>query len=510
MAAAAVDYSPALRALLDAEPEEAKAAIKALPPRERLKLVHDWSFWGRESQVWRPGDEIHTFYLAGRGWGKTRVGAEAARFVAANPWLAGGRRPRDRYDRKNGEGAVLAIAGRTANDVNETMLYGPSGLMTISPPWFKPRHYPSRKILVWPNGAVARLMSGDTPASFRGPNFGWIWTDELAHWARLKKSLMAMRYTLRHGENPRGVHTTTPIAVDDLLRMIFATDESGMLIPARGDEPALQGYRLKRRVRVVHGSTTDNRANLATDFLLETVGEYDGTEEGEQELHGVILFGAKGAPFKRDWIQRCEPEDVPELLEVLVAIDPTVSDGERTSEDEPCECGLVVGGLGVDGRLYVLEDASGVMSPGQWARKAHDLADKWDADRFVAEENQGGSLIEGALRAARPKGRRRKILLVRATQSKFKRAGLVAPVWEFGKAIHVGNPRRFVRLEFQMCNFDPNKPERSQASDRMDAVVWLALAAIGDGTDSSRLSGLSNVDAWNRIARAMRGRIGGA
>src|SRR5690606_7628003 len=156
--------------LLDLAPEQRAEVIGSLPTRAKSALLYDWrGFWARPEQLWEPGPwgEI---ILGGRGAGKNMAGAQNIRHVAGHAELCGGRAKRNASDRHHGEGGWIGIAGRTANDVNETMLYGPSGLMTISPPWFRPRHIASRKILVWPNGVRARLMSGDTPESFRGPN----------------------------------------------------------------------------------------------------------------------------------------------------------------------------------------------------------------------------------------------------------------------------------------------------------------------------------------------------
>lgn len=506
---AAIDYggrySPGMQALLRLSPEQRRRAIKALPPSKRVRLLHDWSFWGRPEQIWRPGAERHTVYLAGRGWGKTRVGAEAAHFVAQNPWLAGGRRPASKTDKTFGQGAVLGIAGRTANDVNETMLYGPSGIMTVSPPWFRPRHIASRKLLVWPNGAIARLMSGDAPESFRGPNFGWVWTDEMPHWGKLKKSWSNLKYTHRHGPRPLGVHTTTPIGVTELIDLIFAKDRDGQLVPDTGPD-SLQGYRVKDSTRVVTGSTYANVANLAPDFLAEIL-DYEGTAEAEQEIHAVIHFGKPGAPWKRDWIRRCSLDDVPEIVSLVVGVDPTVSEGQLVQgTDEPCECGIVAVGLGVDGCLYVFRDWSGVMSPKQWAKRAVDLYRELEADEIAVEDNQGGALVESNLRTFAPHARV-KIRRVHATKNKFERAGLVAPVWEKGKAYHVGDSRQFVRVEHQICSFDPAKGNR-QPSDRMDALVWASLACAGDGTDRRRLRALGRTDVWATIAEAMQRKRG--
>ena len=484
--------------LLALEPSDRRAVVKSMPPQARLRLVHDWRFWGRPDQVWRPGPELFTVYLAGRGWGKTRVGAEAVRHVADNPELCGGRRKKGPGDTKHGTGGQIGIAGRTANDVNETMLYGPSGLMSISPPWNRPRHYPSKKLLLWPNGVIARLFSGDVPDSFRGPNIGFLWADELAHWSRIAKSWKTAKLALRHGDKPRVVVTTTPIGIQTLIELIYRCKD-GIPIPV-GD-----GYKPHPSTRIVHGSTYDNVANLAPDFLTEIVSEYEGTEEGDQELHGVVLLGVRGAPWSREWFRRCELDEVPEFVRVIVAVDPTVSEGAETSEGDPCECGIVVVGLGVDGRLYLLEDASGVMSPKAWGSKVVQCADAWSADRIVAEENQGGELVRMTIAAANPRKRYR-IQLVRATRDKFTRFALAAPLWQHERAVHVGSPRRYVRIEHQMVTANPNRPIAGQQLDRVDAVTWGALALLGDGTDRKRLSMLGNVAAARKIAAAVRGR----
>lgn len=495
-------YHPALRRLLSLTPQERRRAIKSLSPRDRLRLVHDWKFWGRAEQQWEPGNAIHTFYLSGRGWGKTRTGAEIVRKVASRPWLCGGRRPRNAYDRDYGVGGWIGIAGRTANDVNETMLFGESGLMNIGPPEERPRYIGSRKRLVWPNGVVARLMSGDTPDSFRGPNFGFLWTDELCYWRKLSKCLSVMRMTHRHGRNPRAVHTTTPLGIPELIGMLFQLDETGQPLQAMDGDRSLQGLKLRDRVDVIVGSTYDNAANLASDYMEETVGEYAGTEEGAQEIEGMILFDVAGAPWKREWIQRCEEDDVPELVSIVIGVDPTVSDGEKTASDEACECGIVVVGVCEKGDLYLLEDLSGVMSTSTWGNVVAQAYKRWDADLVCVEDNNGGELVETVIRMGR---NRVKIQRCRAGRNKYTRAGLVSPVWEHRRAYHVGHPRRWVRLEHQQCTFDPKKNERAQLSDRMDALVWAVLGALGDGTDRSRIRGLSNAAAWNKIRQRLSG-----
>ena len=196
-------------------------------------------------------------------------------------------------------------------------------------------------------------------------------------------------------------------------------------------------------------------------------------------------------------------DDLPEMVFVGIGIDPTVSDGERTKDDEPCECGIVAVGLGEDGMLYVLEDASGVMTTAAWSKRAHAVAERWDADAFFVEDNNGGELVERNLRDLAPRKRGlARVRRVKATKSKYERAGLVSHWWELGRTRHVGNPRRFVRLEHQQCHFDPLKPK--SPSDRMDALVWACLGVGGDGSDRRRLRALSDPEAWSRIASKLR------
>jgi phage terminase large subunit-like protein len=500
-------YSEALSRLLALPESERRSAIKALPERARLHLLYDWEgFWGRAGQVWAPGEEIYTVYLAGRGTGKTRTGAEGTRLVAKRPWLAGGRKPRGPSDHTYGEGAVLGIAGRTANDVNETMLYGPSGLMTISPPWERPRHYPSKKLLVWRNGARARLFSGDVPKSFRGPNIGFLWADELAHWSKLAESWRTAKLMLRHGSFPRALITTTGLGVQALIELVYWC-RNGVPVPA-DEAPHLPNdgrYVYNPETRVITGSTYENVANLASSFLQSVVATYEGDELADQELRGMILFERRGAPWSRGDIERCEEDELPEFVSHVIAVDPSVSDGDDAATNEPCECGIIRGALGADGVLYVLEDLSGTYSTDQWGDIVARTAVQHDVDHVAVEDNQGGELVEKNIRMAAPRARIR-VRRVHATRDKATRCSLVNRVWKTGRAKHVGNPRQWVRLEHQMTQFDPTKPAKGQRTDRMDAVVWLALDLLGDGTDRRKLKALSNVQALQAIARQVRER----
>lgn len=480
------------------DPRQRVKAFRKMPRRERRRLLYAWRIWARPDQYWEPGPEVFTVYLAGRGWGKTRVGAEAVIHVARHPELCGGRACKGPGDSTYGEGGIIGIAGRTANDVNQTMLYGPSGIMTISPPWFRPVHNKADKTLTWPNGVVARLMSGDVPDSFRGPNFGFLWADELPHWKRADWSWKNAKLALRHGEHPRCIVTTTPLGTSEIVELVFETDDEGSPIP---DPEAVDGYREKADVRIVRGSTYDNAANLASNFVSTVIGEYAGTDVGEQELEGRILLEVPGAIWRQDWFRRCDLAEVPDLRHVVLAIDPAVSKKRKSAET-----GMVVAGLGEDNRIYLLEDASGKYSPKEWAAKAFELCTRWGVETVVEEENNGGELVAANLENY-PRFRV-PIEAVRAHKSKERRARMVSPGWQHGGMVHAGDSRMWRHLEWQMTHFDPGKPEADQRADRMDAAVWAAIYLRGGGDDLSTLKALGNRNAWELIKQRFEERDG--
>jgi phage terminase large subunit-like protein len=517
--------SPWVARLLKLDERDRKRYLKSLPQHVRAEIPWTWECWARPDQIWSPSAIVWTWILAGRGWGKTRYGVEATRKVVRNPQLAGGRSPRDRHDKTCGEGAFIGIGGRTSNDVIGTMLYGPSGLITCSPPWERPEHLRRDRMLVWPNGTVGRLFYGDEPRTFLGGNIGFMWLDEIAHWSAIAEAFTAFELTLRHGEHPRAIGTTTPLGLLELVKRIFVCDENG--IPIAGESGQ---WTTRTRVQVVSGSTYDNAANLAAVFLEEVVSRYEGTVLGEQEIHGRISLGTRGAIWKYEWFKRVEtpPLDkggAPDLVRVAIVLDPAVSVDEDSSE-----FGIMVGGVCHEGRLWLLRDASGHYTEGQWSDLVVQLAIEHDADEIDYEKNQGGNLIEAAIERAftrerdrraakaveqsRARGRRiiarplrqPPIRTLQATKNKAERGALVSGLWEHGKVVHVGSPRGWVALEHQMTHFDPNKPAKGQRTDRMDAAVWTAIALCSDGKDRRVARALSNVEAWTRIAAELRRR----
>jgi phage terminase large subunit-like protein len=246
------------------------------------------------------------------------------------------------------------------------------------------------------------------------------------------------------------------------------------------------------------------------------VAAFEGTDDGPQENHGIIRLGVPGSPFRLEWIQRCDRDDpehgraIAALDRVAICVDPTVSEHEQVpTTDEACECGIVAAGFhAARRRMYALEDASLTAAPHVWADRVVDLVIRHKASEVVAEDNNGGALLrivlQQALRARRAEiAWAVKITLCHAERDKLGRATLAAPCWQQGKVWHVGSPRGWVSLEGQLVQLDPNRPIRSQKTDRLDAVVWAALTFFGDGTDRKAPFPLDGAERWAQIVRAV-------
>ncbi|HTV88005.1 MAG TPA: terminase family protein [Stellaceae bacterium] len=361
--------------------------------------------------------------LAGRGFGKTRAGAE---FVRRE--IAAGRARR------------VALVGPTALDVRNVMIEGDSGLLNIGPHRRRPRYEPSKHRLTWKNGAVAETFSADEPDRLRGPQHDLAWCDELAAW-RYPAAWDMLMFGLRLGRDPRVVVTTTPRPIR-LIRDLLAD----------------------RHVAVTRGRTIENRANLAPAFLDAIVAKYAGTRLGRQELDAEILDDLPGALWTHALIEAGRIAAAPaDLARIVVAIDPAVSTGAASDET-----GIIVAGRDAAGRGYVLADTSGRLAPAEWAQAAAVAYRAHRADRVVAEINNGGDLVEATLRVTDPAVAFR---AVRASRGKAARAEPVAALYEQGRVHHVG---AFPALEDQMCAFAPDFDRAAQgwSPDRVDALVW--------------------------------------
>lgn len=381
--------------------------------------------------------------LAGRGFGKTRTGAEWAR----EQLKAGASR--------------LGLIAPTASDARDVMVEGESGLLAVcwagdktyaGDPLGRPQYEPSKRRLTWANGSIATLFSAEEPERLRGPQHDRLWCDELAAWKHLRETWDMAMFGLRLGARPRTCITTTPKPVKLIRELI--------------DD---------RRTIVTRGSTFDNAGNLAPTFLQAVREKYEGTRLGRQELHAELLEEAEGALWSRAQIEQCKFRgELPDFKRIVVAIDPAVS-----ATEESAETGIVVAGLGLDDRGYVLKDASGRRSPGAWAKRAVELYDQFQADRIVAEGNQGGNLVSHAIRTERPNA---SVKIVHAKVGKRARAEPVAALYEQGKVSHFGS---MPDLEDQMVIWEPLSGLPSP--DRLDALVWaLTELMLGGGQTETK------------------------
>ena len=394
-------------------------------------MLYDWPFWARPKQLPPAGDWNTWLILAGRGFGKTRTGAE---------WV------RDQVE-THGKRRVALVA-RTAADARDTMVEGESGILACCPPWFRPRYEPSRRRLTWPNGAIATTYSGDRPDQLRGPQSDAAWADELAAW-RYPEAWDQLLFGLRLGTDPRVVVTTTPRPTA-IIRQLLAD----------------------ARTHVTRGNTFENRANLAGPALHQLLRKYEGTRMGRQELYAEILDDSSGALWNRAMLDAgrvMNLKTLPDLARVVVAIDPAVTSGETADET-----GIVVAGIGRNGHGYVLSDLTLRESPHRWGSVAVQAYHRYKADRIVAETNNGGEMVELTIRTVDDTVSYRG---VHASRGKRTRAEPVAALYEQSRVHHVG---ALPELEDQMCLWEPGQ----DSPDRMDALVW-ALTDLMLGRGSS-------------------------
>lgn len=413
--------------------------LQSLAPAGRSQRRSRWLATARPEQVTPEGDWNVWLILAGRGWGKTRTGAEdVAHYGQTHP------------------GVRIAVAAPTYADARDTCIEGESGLLSVLEPSAIDTWNRSLGELILTNETRYKLFSADEPERFRGPQHHRAWVDELAAW-RYPESLDQLVFGLRLGDLPQLVATTTPRPVR-MIRELLARQD----------------------VRVTRGSTFDNRAHLAPAALAQLEARYANTTLGRQELYAEILDEMPGALWTRNRIDADRMPDDPEAVElvvascerIVVAIDPAVTSGEDSDET-----GIIVAGR-AHNRGYVLEDLSGRYTPDGWARLAVDALHRWKADRVIGEANNGGDLVETVLRTIDPALPYRKVT---ASRGKRVRAEPVAALYEQGRVHHVG---LFADLEDQMCSWTP---ESDVSPDRMDALVWAMTELLGAGHSDAPL-----------------------
>lgn len=394
-----------------------KKAIESLSRDELEALECEWIFKARPSQIPPEGNWNTWLIQTGRGWGKTRTGSE---FVIESV--------------RSGVARRVHLVARAAADVRDVMIEGESGILTVSPPSFKPIYEPSKRRLTWPNGAIATTFAAENPDQLRGPQCDLAWCDELASW-RYPQAWDMLLFGLRLGANPRVVVTTTPRPRRFLRELAKA-----------------------KSTIVTRGSTRENEINLSPIFMDAIFDKYGSTHLGRQELEGELLDEMPGALFHRKLIEAGRVKEYPKLERIVVAVDPATT-GKESSD----ESGIIVVGVS-ERHFYVLADYSIRASPDAVCRRAILAYDEFKASRVVFEANQGGETWRTIVHGIEPQVATKD---VHASRGKFARAEPVAARYEQGRVHHVGI---FSDLEDQMCNYVPGVP--GDSPDRMDALVW--------------------------------------
>jgi phage terminase large subunit-like protein len=385
-----------------------------------------WRSRARASQLPPPGDWAGWLVLSGRGFGKTWIGTNYTHELA-----------------EQGKAKRIGLIGATAADVRDTMVEGQSGIMATAPSWFRPTYEPSKRKLTWPNGATALLFSAEEADRLRGPNFDFIFADELAAWKDVDAVWNQAMFCLRLGMHPRWVVTTTPRPLK-ILKSLLAREG--------------------RDVVVTRGTTYENAANLAPAFLEGIKARYEGTRLGRQELNAEILDDYPGALWTRETLEKARYRGtVPDLKRVVVAIDPS---GTRGDEDSGDSVGIVVAGVGIDGLAYVLADKTCKLSPAGWGAVAVGAYREFRADRIIAERNFGGAMVEHVVRTCDATIPYRDVT---ASRGKIARAEPIAALYEQERVRHVGN---FSELEDQLCAMTGEGYIGAGSPDRGDALVW--------------------------------------
>jgi len=410
--------------------KDKEAFIASLTEAEAEAMLRDWrGFLARPEQLAPDGDWDIWMILAGRGFGKTRSGAE---------WVR---------EQVEGGAKRIALIAETQRDLEQVMVEGDSGILSVCPPGFVTRYVKRPVQIEFSTGAIALGYNGTEPNQLRGPQFDRAWSDELAKWRYARETWDQLQFGLRLGDHPRQLVTTTPRPIE-LVKSIIGGSEG--------------------KVVVTRGRTSDNRANLAGSFIDKIERRYAGTRLGRQELEGQVLGDMPGALWRQEDIDTYRVTEAPQLDRIIVAVDPAVTNTEESDEH-----GIVVAGLCGD-EAYVLEDASQKGTPLTWARRAISLHDKYGADGIAVEVNQGGDMVAHTLRSVRDTI---KIIEVRASRGKHVRAEPIAALYEQGRVHHVGS---FAELETQMTMTTAAGYEGEDSPDRLDACVWALTVLYPD------------------------------
>lgn len=433
--------------------------LASLSDDETLALSFDWETWARPNQLAPPGDWYLWIILAGRGFGKTRTGAE---------WVI-----QQARDFPGTRGALVAETPAEARDVQ---VEGESGILACSPPWFYPDYEPSKRRVTWPNGTIATVYSAFDFEKLRGPQHHWFWGDELAKWTHAQEAWDQIAFGLRLPPHARGCITTTPRPI-----------------------PLLKDL-LKRKTAVItRGTTYENLHNLAANVRDELLLKYEGTRLGRQELNAELLEDLEGALWSHDMLDRLRVGAMPPLGRVVVGVDP--SGGSEGKNDEQ---GICVAALeqNIDDdtrppRAVLLDDRSCKLKPDGWGRRAVQAAIDHNADCIVAEINYGGAMVEHVVQtAAAAMGVTVRVKVVTASRAKHVRAEPISALYDQQRVRHA---RCFPELEDELCLFTPNGYQGTTSPNHADAAIW-ALTELTGGAAPAGYDGLGEKirGSWGR------------
>nr|WP_314442528.1 terminase family protein [uncultured Sphingomonas sp.] len=407
-----------------------KMPLDMLVPADQRALAWAWASFQRESQKPPTGDWSVWLLQAGRGFGKTRVGAE---------WVL--------QQARENPGCRIALVGATIEEARRIMVDGESGIIACSPPGEEPRWLASRNEVRFKSGAVATLYSGANGDGLRGPQHDFAWADELGKWSDAVETWSNLQLGLRLGEAPRTVVTTTP-----------------------GNDALLSEIGGQEGTAVTRGKTADN-LDLPQGWHRRMEALYRGTRLGLRELDGELTGEAENALWTRDTLDRTRVRDgrCGEPERVVIGVDPPATSGGDA-------CGIVVCGKAADGKLLVLADLScRGLSPAGWADRVAEAASVWAADKVVVEANNGGDMVLQVLGAA---DLHLPVAKVHAAVGKAARAEPMAMLFENGKAGLAGH---FAELEQELCHLTTAGYEGKGSPDRADAMVWALHELSGRG-----------------------------
>ena len=404
------------------------------PPTDR-----PWRAKARPSQLPPAGDWAIWMTMTGRGWGKTLTGSG---------WL--------HEQAMENPGLHFGVIAPTFQQVRDICVEGPTGILAAALPGEIAGYNRSLGELRLSNGSRIHAMSGDEPDRIRGHSFAAAWIDELASFNRpedLWKAALVPAVRIP----PAKICVTTTPRPTPLLRELNDRDDGSVV--------------------VTRGSVWENRDNLSPLALAELEARYAGTRLGRQELEGQLITEVEGALWTLDMIEQSRVSAAPDLVRVVVAIDPATTSGEHADET-----GVVVAGRDGNGHLYLLADRTCRVSPRDWAARAIASYDEFGGDRIVAEVNNGGDMVESVLRSIRSNVAYSKVT---ATRGKRIRAEPIAALYEQRRCHHVGV---FDKLEDQLLTW---APDSGQSPDRLDACVWAMTELMDHSGAAAYLMGIS-------------------